>query len=355
MALEGRGRRSQGTASFLHSAVRAISLDLFACSSAHQHSAPNHSLAPTAAALMARQLSPPCSGAGTRGRPEARGCPDAQAQPNPRSLGDVASWSVGQLVKPDWEKLAVSLPERLRLGTACSGSDCPVISLEHLAAALRLRLPAGRTLHVDHVFSCESDKAKQRFIRENFPQLRMLFDDVTELGNGRATNVLTETQEEVPRCDIFVAGFVCKSVSMENPNRDDFAGCVTAGVGKTGETWMGVLRYILFAKPAVVICENVEGLTKRTRGIEPQIEPVMRSLQSAGYQASWRLLDSRNFHLPHRRKRCWIWAFRNAGQDVADRLMPETLRTLMSPRAGLSCAASTSCPSLLAPGTPSQP
>ena len=254
--------------------------------------------------------------------------PGMAQRPHPRRLGDVASWSIGQLSSDERHKLAC-LPLVLRLGTACSGSDCPAVVLRHLAAAIRQE--TGRCFDVNHVFSCEKDPKKQEFIRANFPELTAVFDDVTKLSDGVAHNVVSGSADQVPLCDIFVAGFVCKSVSAENPNRQEFGQCVSDATGITGETWQGVIKYIRVARPCIVICENVEGLTKGIRGCEPQIEPVIRDLRAAGYSASWRLLDSRHFHLPHRRNRCWIWGLLRASPQLAETAVPNTLQSLMHP------------------------
>ncbi len=227
--------------------------------------------------------------------------------PNPRHLADVATWSVKRLVSVDQAKLA-ALPPRLRLGIACSGNDCPVVVLRHLAAALQQCV--GKELEIEHVFSCESDPRKREFIKANFPDLPILFDDVRKLGVGKAMNVMSGAEEAVPQCDVFFAGI--------------------QGIGDTGATWQGVFNYIAFAKPSLVLCES-RCLTVRIAGAEPQIEPAMRDLRAVGYSASWRLLDSRNFHLPHRRHRCWVWGFRNAVQGVAETLMPNTLQALALP------------------------
>ena len=253
--------------------------------------------------------------------------PQPGFRPHPRYLGNVANWGVGQLSISERAALA-SLPSLMTIGTACSGSDCPVVALQHLASAIRKE--SGRNFSVKHLFSCERDPRKQTFIRENFPNLPALFDDVMDLGNGVAHNVLRGSLDTVPKCDIFVAGFVCKSVSMENPHREQFATCISSRTGITGETWQGVIDYVRFAQPAIVIFENVEGLTRGIRGREAQIIPVMSDLERAGYCASWRVLDSRHFHLPQRRRRCWIWGLLHAkSKDVAEKCLPATLQSQM--------------------------
>ena len=115
-----------------------------------------------------------------------------------------------------------------RVGTACSGTDSVVKVLEHL----------GRSSgwHFEHTFSCERDDAKQTWLQENFPQLALIFDDICDLQSGRAFNVVAHEETDVPAVDVFVAGFVCKSVSTENTQRGDYGECIDDGTGQTGET-----------------------------------------------------------------------------------------------------------------------
>ena len=93
--------------------------------------------------------------------------PPPAFRPHPRYLSNVARWGIGQLSYPERASLA-PLPSLMTIGTACSGSDCPVVALQHLASAFRNE--SGRNFSVKHIFACESDPRKQTFIRENFPK-----------------------------------------------------------------------------------------------------------------------------------------------------------------------------------------
>ena len=84
--------------------------------------------------------------------------------------------------------------------------------------------------------------------------------------------------------------------------------------GNTGETFHGVLEYTRRFRPKLVICENVAGLLKRNRGCEPQIHSVRMAFEGLGYSFAYTQLDARNFMLPQRRTRIWMWAIRS---DVA--------------------------------------
>ena len=90
------------------------------------------------------------------------GGPGTAHRPHPSKLDDLASWSIGQLSSAERGALA-RLPPVLRLGMACSGSDCPAVVLRHLAQAIRK--DTGSCFDVDHVLSCERDRREQQFIR----------------------------------------------------------------------------------------------------------------------------------------------------------------------------------------------
>ena len=55
--------------------------------------------------------------------------------------------------------------------------------------------------------------------RTYFPEVPLIFEDICELHTGRALNILTGEEIDVPDVDLFVAGFVRKSVSTENTQR----------------------------------------------------------------------------------------------------------------------------------------
>ena len=159
------------------------------------------------------------------------------------------------------------------------------------------------------MFSCECDARKLAWIRDNFGKLKHLSGDVKELCSDKAHNYITETNTLVPAVDIVIAGFVCKSVSSENNDRGKYSNCINDVVGKTGETFKGVMDYVRRYNPAVVICENVEGLVKRNEGREPVINDVRASFINAGYAFDHKVPDTRHYLLPQRRRRCWMWAF----------------------------------------------
>ena len=228
------------------------------------------------------------------------------------SLAECAQALRSQLSVQQRVEVRVRAHAKLVVGTACSGTDCAIPCLEHLGRV------TGWSFH--HAFSCEMEETKQAWIRENFPSLPALFSDVALLGTGEAVNELTGRTEAVPAVDLFIAGFVCKSVSTENNDRGNNRACIADATGLTGRTFDGVRRYVERFRPKLVICENVTGLLKRFLGAEPQIHAVRAVFAKLGYSFQHVAVDTRDFFLPQRRPRVWMWALRDGPQSQADEI-----------------------------------
>ena len=186
-------------------------------------------------------------------------------------------------------------------------------------------------------------------MRENFPRGPLIFPDICQLHTGRCINVVTGLEADVPVVDIFIAGFVCTSVSSENNQRGTHGACIAHGTGKTGSTFEGLRRFAEKTRPKIVICENVTGLMKRICGGRPQIVDVGEAFQCLGYNFAYRLVDARMYLLPQRRHRVWIWAIRKdisaapAASRVNDLLAkleqpePAPLSAFLEAKAGGHC------------------
>ena len=213
-------------------------------------------------------------------------------------------------------------PRKLKVGTACSGTDSVMKVLA------RLQVATG--WEFEHTFSCEFSETKRRWLTDNFPGVQHIFVDVTELHKGIALDAVSGRPVPVPPVDLFIAGFVCKSVSAENAQRAEFADCIARSSGLTGETFRGVQLFCQEFQPSIVICENVSGLVKRIGGSEPPIEAVEREFAAMGYSVGHEVLDSRHFLLPQRRTRCWIWAMRRVVAG-SERCVLDVLSQLQQP------------------------
>jgi len=154
------------------------------------------------------------------------------------------------------------------VGTACSGTDSPVISLMALTDALRM-LGFKRCVPVTHVFSCEAAPPKQAWIK-GMCCPHHLFSDIRELGQNYATDVVNYEQCWVPDVFLFIAGFSCKSVSFLNVARSQHQQSCAMEEGETGITFGGVRKYLISRMPYMFLLENVVGLRSQLENVESE-------------------------------------------------------------------------------------
>ena len=69
---------------------------------------------------------------------------------------------------------------------------------------------------------------------------------------------------------------------------------IADATGQTGETFQGALGYTRRFKPKLVICENVSGLLKRTRGCDAQIHVARKCFEQFGYAFAYAQVDARS-------------------------------------------------------------
>ena len=131
---------------------------------------------------------------------------------------------------------------------------------------------------IKHVFSCEHDTHKQKWIKGMCGPPH-LFSDIGELGQNYATDVANEMKTEsnhmhlksyVPPVTIFIAGFSCKSVSGLNMARAMFKNACEVEAGETGITFLGVRMYLSSRKPCMFLLENVVGLRAQLKAVESE-------------------------------------------------------------------------------------
>lgn len=149
----------------------------------------------------------------------------------------------------------------LRVGTACSGSDGIMLVLRGVLQVLN-KLFATK-LTVAHMFSCEHIKWKQQWIQTVFPLPdgpRLIFHDITQLGDGAAVEIRSQLICDVPPVDLFVVGFSCKDASLLSSRRSKMQACIADKKGSTGVTAAGAVAYIRRFKPPFILMENVLGL-----------------------------------------------------------------------------------------------
>lgn len=206
----------------------------------------------------------------------------------------------------------------LRVATMCSGTEAPIIALQKISKALLE--DHQREFKFESVFSCEIEPFKQAYIERNFKP-PILFRDVCELGNGYAHTAYGSLVAVPGQVDLLVAGTSCVDYSGLNTKQKGLE-----DGGESGQTFMGMLRYVKKENPTIVILENVSGAPwtdeiqekKRQKATNSRArENVGKSIEGyfreIGYFGSFVRVDTKEFSLPHTRVRGYFMATKVKG------------------------------------------
>jgi DNA (cytosine-5)-methyltransferase 1 len=162
-----------------------------------------------------------------------------------------------------------------------------------------------------HVFFCESDPYRRDVLRARFPGVPVYEDvrevDATSLGRGGGAVGGGGARADAERdgsplsvepvdVDLLCGGFPCQDLSV--------AGRRAGLDGARSGLFFEFARIIDALRPGWVLVENVPGLLSSNGGRDFGV--VLGTLADLGYGVAWRVLDSRFFGVPQRRRRVFI-------------------------------------------------
>ena len=102
--------------------------------------------------------------------------------------------------------------------------------------------------------------------------------------------------------DVVSGGFPCTDISAAGKG---------AGIeGKQSGLWKHMVRIVGEIRPQYVFVENSPLLVKRGLAV------VLGDLAEMGYDARWGILGAHHVGAPHRRERCWIFAYATGGSAI---------------------------------------
>src|SRR5450759_2234589 len=159
---------------------------------------------------------------------------------------------------------------------------------------------------------CEIDDAAQIILGERFPGIPVSPD--------------VRLLQDLPSVDIIAAGFPCQDLSQAGKT----AGIAGANSGLVSE----LFRSVRDKKPEWLLLENVPFMLQLDKGSAMRF--LTDSLGDLGYIWAYRIVDTRSFGLPQRRRRVIILASTNV--DPRDVLMADDKcePSLLSPN-GWAC------------------
>ena len=144
-------------------------------------------------------------------------------------------------------------------------------------------------------YYCEIDKyaSKSYSAIHNVPE---------SLNLGDITKVDTS---KLPPVDIISYGFPCQDISLAGKQKGLFN---EDGTQTRSGLFFEALRIIEDSKPKVAIAENVKNLTSKK--FSEQFGIVLESLEQAGYNNYWQVLNAKDYGIPQNRERVFIVSIR---------------------------------------------
>lgn len=158
------------------------------------------------------------------------------------------------------------------------------------------------------VFSSEWDKNAAITYEANFG----------EVPAGDITQIATE---DIPDFDILLAGFPCQPFSIIG-RKQGFEH------ETQGTLFFDIERIIKAKRPKAFLLENVRNLTAHDQGRTFAV--IKKHLEELGYTIHFKVMNARDFGVPHNRQRLLIVGFRDNITDFQfpDPLPPEQHKTL---------------------------
>ena len=143
---------------------------------------------------------------------------------------------------------------------------------------------------------CEIDKyaSKSYSAIHGVPET-MNFGDITKID-----------EKKLPRdIDLITYGFPCQDISLAGKQKGLFN---EDGTQTRSGLFFEALRIIEETQPKIAIAENVKNLVGKK--FKEQFEIVLNSLEQAGYNNYWKVLNAKDFGIPQNRERVFIVSIR---------------------------------------------
>ena len=113
-------------------------------------------------------------------------------------------------------------------------------------------------------------------------------------------------EKELPKdIDLITYGFPCQDISLAGKQKGLFN---EDGSKTSSGLFFEALRIIEETQPRVAIAENVKNLTGKK--FKPQFDIVLKSLEDAGYNNYWQVLNAKDYGIPQNRERVFIVSIR---------------------------------------------
>ncbi len=160
------------------------------------------------------------------------------------------------------------------------------------------------------VWYCDNDKYATEVYNKNFKT------------NYKPQNIREVNINEIPNHDVLCAGFPCQpfTIAWKRPGFADTRGTL----------FFEICRIVKEKQPKFLFLENVKGLLSHEDGKTFKI--MLKTLDELGYDAEWRVFNSKHFGVPQSRERVYIIGHRRPEQTKLSLLQKEIQITKNRPK-----------------------
>lgn len=112
--------------------------------------------------------------------------------------------------------------------------------------------------------------------------------------------------KQIPKHTLMTGGFPCQDYSVATTNARGIT-------GKKGILWWEINRILEAKRPPFVLLENVDRLLispAKQRGRDMGV--MLGCFRDLGYSVEWRVINAADYGFPQRRRRVFIFAFKNS-------------------------------------------
>lgn len=142
------------------------------------------------------------------------------------------------------------------------------------------------------IILCEKNKSCIEYLRSEYKNSE-IYDDIKKL---------TKKNFKLPKVDLVSGGWPCQDISV--------AGEKKGFNGEHSVLFYDLIKVAKKSKAESIVAENVPNLLTLFDG--EIFSSVLNELSSAGYPfISWRIINTREFNIPHQRRRVFIVASKN--------------------------------------------
>lgn len=136
--------------------------------------------------------------------------------------------------------------------------------------------------------------------KHNFPDTNIVNEDISLID-----------KDGLPDMNMLVGGFPCQDYSVASSSAKGL-------YGKKGVLWWDIKDVIESKWPQFIFLENVDRLLTSPGVNSPQpgrdFGMILRTLSDLGYGVSWKMINAADYGFPQRRRRTFIFAFREDTQ-----------------------------------------